>query len=489
MVDPILLILIPLFTAFLINLVNIKWSGLASSLAFLALLADTAIAVVLLPDVLQAPVEVLIAGIRAPLGINLVVSPLALMMSLIILGTSLLVSVYSFSYIRDDRKGMYAGLFLLLVTGSLGMVLTGDIFNLFVFFEILCISSYILVAYQRDSHALEAAIKYLVLGSTGSIFLLVSIALIYGGLGTLNLADIAGRIGELAPGTRIAAVVFFTVGIGVEAAVFPLNAWLPDAHSSAPAPISAVLSGFVIEIALIIMVKLIYSVFAVPALLGLLAVLGVATLLIGEFAAYRQENIKRMLAFSSVGQIGLILFALSLGTEAASRGALLQVLNHAAAKSVLFLISGYFILRTGSYSISDYRGIARRMPVSTFLFFFGVLSLVGVPPFFGFFSKFTIVMAAVGSGSLLSAILTGFVLLGTVIEAVYFVRVLQVFYDRGGEGVAVSAARMEAPAAALLPILLFALFLAAGALLLGDITEVANAAAQDLVLRLTSLSA
>jgi formate hydrogenlyase subunit 3/multisubunit Na+/H+ antiporter MnhD subunit len=250
-----------------------------------------------------------------------------------------------------------------------------------------------------------------------------------------------------------------------------------------------VLSGFVIEIALIIMVKLIYSVFAVPALLGLLAVLGVATLLIGEFAAYRQENIKRMLAFSSVGQIGLILFALSLGTEAASRGALLQVLNHAAAKSVLFLISGYFILRTGSYSISDYRGIARRMPVSTFLFFFGVLSLVGVPPFFGFFSKFTIVMAAVGSGSLLSAILTGFVLLGTVIEAVYFVRVLQVFYDRGGEGVAVSAARMEAPAAALLPILLFALFLAAGALLLGDITEVANAAAQDLVLRLTSLSA
>jgi proton-translocating NADH-quinone oxidoreductase chain N len=489
MVDPILLILIPLFTAFLINLVNIKWSGLSSSLAFLALLADTAIAVVLLPDVLQAPVEVLIAGIRAPLGINLVVSPLALMMSLIILGTSLLVSVYSFSYIRDDRKGMYAGLFLLLVTGSLGMVLTGDIFNLFVFFEILCISSYILVAYQRDSHALEAAIKYLVLGSTGSIFLLVSIALIYGGLGTLNLADIAGRIGELAPGTRIAAVVFFTVGIGVEAAVFPLNAWLPDAHSSAPAPISAVLSGFVIEIALIIMVKLIYSVFAVPALLGLLAVLGVATLLIGEFAAYRQENIKRMLAFSSVGQIGLILFALSLGTEAASRGALLQVLNHAAAKSVLFLISGYFILRTGSYSISDYRGIARRMPVSTFLFFFGVLSLVGVPPFFGFFSKFTIVMAAVGSGSLLSAILTGFVLLGTVIEAVYFVRVLQVFYDRGGEGVAVSAARMEAPAAALLPILLFALFLAAGALLLGDITEVANAAAQDLVLRLTSLSA
>lgn len=500
-VDPILLILIPLFTAFLINLVNIKWSGASSALAFLAILADVVIAFMLLPGVLQAPVEVLIAGIKAPVGINLVVGPLGLVMALVILITSLLVSVYSFSYISDDRKGMYAGLFLLLVTGSLGLVLTGDIFNLFVFFEILCISSYILVAYQRDSHALEAAVKYLVLGSVGSLFILVSVALLYGALGTLNLADIAGRITELTPGTRIAAAVFFTVGIGVEAAIFPLNAWLPDAHSSAPASISAVLSGFVIEIALITMIRLIYTVFSISALLMILAIVGVATLVIGEFAAYRQENIKRMLAFSSVGQIGLILFALSIGTEPALRGGLLQILNHAAAKSVLFLISGYFILRTGSYSISDYRGIARRMPLSAFLFFLGVLSLVGVPPFFGFFSKFTIVMAAVGTGALLPIILTGFVLLGTVIEAIYFVRVLQTFYDReslpaiipavgdqsaGSAGAA--TVRAEAPAAAVLPMLVFALFLVAGALLLGNITEVTDAAVQDLIMHMTGLS-
>lgn len=512
-VDPILLILIPLFTAFLINLVNIKWSGASSALAFLAILADVVIAFMLLPWVLQAPVEVLIAGVKAPVGINLVVGPLGLVMALVILLTSLLVSVYSFSYISDDRKGMYAGLFLLLVTGSLGLVLTGDIFNLFVFFEILCISSYILVAYQRDSHALEAAVKYLVLGSIGSLFILVSVALLYGALGTLNLADIAGRITELSPGTRIAAAVFFTVGIGVEAAIFPLNAWLPDAHSSAPASISAVLSGFVIEIAMITMVRLIYTVFSVSALLMMLAIVGAATLVIGEFAAYRQENIKRMLAFSSVGQIGLILFALSIGNEPALRGALLQILNHAAAKSVLFLISGYFILRTGSYSISDYRGIARRMPLSAFLFFLGVLSLVGVPPFFGFFSKFTIVMAAVGTGSLLPIILTGFVLLGTVIEAIYFVRVLQTFYDReslpviipaaAGQGAhqkaaretgqvveaaTAAAVRVEAPIAAVLPMLVFALFLVAGALLLGNITEVTDAAVQDLILQMTGLS-
>ncbi|HDQ14670.1 MAG TPA: NADH-quinone oxidoreductase subunit F [Sediminispirochaeta sp.] len=498
MVNPIMLILIPLLTVFLINLVNIKWPKFSAGLSFLAIALTTGMAFTLLPEVMQAPIEVVIAGTKAPIGINLLIGPLGLMLSLIILVTSLLVSMYSFSYISDERKGMYSGLFLLLIVGSLGMVMTGDIFNLFVFFEILCISSYILVAYQRNEHSLEASIKYLLLGSIGSLFLLISIAILYRGLGTLNIADIAARVGELPPSTRIAAAAFFTIGIGVEAAIFPLNSWLPDAHSSAPSSISAMLSGFVIEVALVVLIKIVFSLFAFAALFWLLAVVGVVSLLIGEFAAYRQENIKRMLAYSSIGQVGLILFALSLGTEAATRAAFLQIINHAAAKSALFLVSGYMIIRTGSYQIADYRGIARRMPVSGFVFFLAVLSLVGVPPLFGFFSKFSIVMAAVSSGSTGATVLTGLVLLGTVVEAAYFIRVLQHFYQRE-PAKAVTAARsergagaessIEAPIAAMLPVLAFALFLTGGVLLLGSITGLADAAVQDLFARLVSVLA
>jgi proton-translocating NADH-quinone oxidoreductase chain N len=511
MVNPILLILIPLLTAFLINLVNIKWPKLSSGLAFLAIALTTALAFYLLPEVLRQPMEVVIAGAQAPIGINLVVGPLGMMLTLVILVTSLLVSIYSFVYIQDDRKGMYSGLFLLLIVGSLGMVLTGDIFNLFVFFEILCISSYILVAYQRNEHALEASIKYLVLGSVGSLFILISIAILYRGLGTLNIADIAAQIGEIGIETRLAAAVFFTVGIGVEAAIFPLNSWLPDAHSSAPSSISAVLSGFVIEVALVVLIKLVFSLFAFSALMWLFSLVGVITLLIGEFAAYRQDNIKRMLAYSSIGQVGLILFALSIGTEPALRGAFLQIINHAAAKSALFLITGYMIIRTGSYAIADYRGIARRMPVSGFVFFLAVLSLVGAPPLFGFFSKFTIVMAALRSGTVVSIVLTAFVLLGTVVEAAYFIKVLQLFYqqepseavaaaDRDGksgridDSTAAAAngqalASAEAPAIAMFPVLVFALFLAGGALFLSGITGVADAAVQELFVRLAGLMA
>jgi proton-translocating NADH-quinone oxidoreductase chain N len=479
MVDPIFLILIPLAAAFLVSLVNISARGLSPYIAFLALAADTALAISLVPEVMGRSIEVRIAGVEAPLGINLIIGPLGVLLALVILITALLVSIYAFSYVTNSQKGTYSSLFLLLVTGSLGMVLTGDIFNLFVFFEILCISSYILVAYSRDGDSLEASFKYLILGSIGSLLMLTAIALIYGELGSLNIMDIAARAGELSPGTRLFAAVLFTVGIGVESAVFPLNSWLPDAHSSAPSTISAVLSGFVIEVALVSLVKLIYTFFVLPQILGILAVVGVVTLLVGEFAAYRQERLKRMLAYSSIGQVGLILFALSIGSEPAMRGAFLQIINHAAAKSVLFLSAGYFIVRTGSVYTADYRGLARKMPVSGFLFFFAVLSLVGVPPFFGFFSKFSIVTAALQGASAFAATLTGLVLLATVIEAAYFVRVLQYLYAvRDDE--AAETGRREAPFSALLPMLILGLFLLTAALGLDAIGGLAAEATREI---------
>jgi len=240
-VNPILLILVPLGTAFLISTVAGALKNSTKYIAFLALLANVWISISLLPKVLNHPLNVIIAGVKPPVGINLLVGPMGAIFSIIISVAGVLVLLYSFKYIEGENQSKYYTLFLLLITGAQGMILTGDVFNLFVFFEILAISSYILVGYSEDRNAFEAAVKYLILGSVGSVFILIAIALIYQETGTLNMADIAGKFASVASGKKMMIMLFFVTGMGVEAAIFPLNSWLPDAHSSAPSSISAVL--------------------------------------------------------------------------------------------------------------------------------------------------------------------------------------------------------------------------------------------------------
>ncbi len=480
MVNPILLIIIPLGTAFLISTLASVLKNTTKYLALLALLANVWISISLLPEVLQHPINVIIAGIKPPVGINLFVGPLGAVFSIIISIAGVLILLYSFKYIEGEQQHKYYTLFLLLITGSHGMILTGDVFNLFVFFEILAISSYILVGYAGNKNGFEAAVKYLILGSIGSIFILIAVALIYEGTGTLNMADLAGKFSTLDPSRRLMILVFFITGMGVEAAVFPLNSWLPDAHSSAPSSISAVLSGFVIEIALVVIIKFVYTIFAMTEVLRFLAVTGVITLLVGEFAAFRQSNIKRVLAYSSIGQIGLILFAMSLNSKAGINAGMMQIINHTASKSILFLTAGYMIVRTGSYQFSDYRGIAKKMPVSSFFFVLGVLSLLGVPPFFGFFSKLNIIIAALHAGGAFYITMVFLVLLGTIIESIYFLKILQVFYARDTVILDVK----EAPFLPLLSIALFSLVILLGFLFLPQITSYTGNVASELVTKL-----
>ncbi|MCD6121563.1 MAG: hypothetical protein J7K04_06975 [Spirochaetales bacterium] len=482
MVNPILLIVVPLATAFFIPIFSLIWKGGSKYLALLAALFNIAVASELLVRVKNGPIHVTIAGYKAPIGIDLLAGHLGVVFALIISVTGFLVLIYSISYIKGGWFDRYYALFLLLLTGTTGMVLTNDIFNLFVFFEIVCISSYILVAYNQDSHGLEASIKYVILGSIGSTLFLIAIALIYMKMGTLNMADISDKIGGIDSASRMLIIVLLITGLGVEGAVFPLNSWLPDAHASAPSTISALLSGFVIEVALIVLVKLTYSVFHATSVLVFLAVLGVTTLLIGEFAAFRQENIKRALAYSSIGQIGLILFALSLNTEAGIRAGMFQIINHAASKSILFLASGYMIVKTGSYLYKDYRGIAKKMPVSAFLFAVGTLSLIGVPPFLGFFSKIQIIMAAAATGSVLNLWLIAAVLLGTIIEGIYFLKIVIVMFSGTGEELSFGGG---APFGAVLPIILLGLVVIAGFVFLPYLNTVNTSVAQEIVKHLS----
>jgi len=495
-VNPVLLIAVPLGLAFVIPLFALLWKGAAKYIPPVALAFNLAVSLLLLPRVFESPIMVEIGGWRPPFCINLVAGPVGVLFSAIIALVGLLVSIYALNYIKEGATEKYHTLYLLLLTGATGVVLTGDIFNLFVFFEILCISSYALVAYLGDRGGIEAAVKYLIQGAVGSSLLLIGIGLLYGQFGTLNMADIARQIGSVSPISLFVPMILMIAGLGVEAAIFPLNAWLPDAHSSAPSSISAILSGIAIEVGLYAVARVVFTIFGASSIFPFLAFLGILTLLVGELCAFSQDNIKRMLAYSSIGQIGLILFALAMATSLGVAGGLFQLVSHTLAKALLFLAAGYMIYRTGSSQISALEGTGKKMPLTCLAFTIGAFSLVGLPPFIGFPSKFLVVRAALATGETVFAVLIGLALLGTVIEAAYFFRVIQVLYFRRGEGatqtestVAVEGVKSnlggkEAPAAALFSMFVLVALIVIVGIYPRLLTDVLNSAAAELLDRL-----
>lgn len=458
MVNPSLLIAIPLASAFATPLVGLGSKTIAKWVPPLALGANLAVGLALLPEVMRKMIVVSIGGFPPPFCINLTVGPLGLSLGILISLIGLLISVYAMGHIKTEPTEKYHTLFLLLVTGALGIVLTGDIFNLFVFFEILCIASFALTAYERDRMGTEAAVKYLIQATVGSTFILIAIAFLYGLFGTLNMADIAAKIPSAEPVHLFLTLAFFVVGFGVEAALFPLNSWLPDAHSSAPAPVSAILSAIAIKTGVYAIARVTYTLMNAQGVMLLISVIGVITLLVGEIAAYAQkEDLKRMLAYSSIGQIGLIVFALGISTSLGLFGALFQLVNHALAKCLLFLAAGYMISRVGSKKLADMQGLGREMPWIAIAFTVAAFSLVGLPPFAGFMSKLSIVCAAleVKEGPYLALIVIA--LIATVIEAGYFFRLVQGLYFKGGQPGGFSRRSMsEAPGGTLIPILILA---------------------------------
>jgi len=481
MVNPVLLIAVPLGLAFAIPLFALFWKAAVKYVPLAALAFNLVISLLLLPRVLENPVIVSIGGWRPPFCINLVAGPVGVLFSAIIALVGLLVSVYALDYIKKGAIEKYHMLYLLLLTGATGVVLTGDIFNLFVFFEILCISSYALVAYLRERSGIESAVKYLIQGAVGSSLLLIGIGLLYGQFGTLNMADIAENIASAGLISLFVPMVLIITGLGVEAAIFPLNAWLPDAHSSAPSSISAILSGIAIEVGLYAVVRIIFTIFGAQSFLLFLALLGIFTLLVGEMCAFSQNNIKRMLAYSSISQIGLILFALAIATSYGVTGGLFQLVSHTLAKALLFLAAGYMIYRAGSLQISALEGMGKKMPLTCLAFTIGAFSLVGLPPFIGFPSKFLVVRAALATKETIFIVFIGLALLGTVIEGAYFFRVVQVLYFKGEKP---NPGRKEAPVTALIPMFIFVVLIVIIGIYPKLVTDVLNSAASELLNRL-----
>jgi multicomponent Na+:H+ antiporter subunit D len=282
-----------------------------------------------------------------------------------------------------------------------GVIITGDLFNLFVFLEVASIASYALVAFGTGKHELEAAFKYAVMGSIGSLLILLGIGFLYSYTSTLNMADMAGKLHMLGDSRiTLTAMVLFLMGFGLKAAMIPFHAWLPDAHPSAPAPISAMLSGVLIKaLGVYAICRLLFNVFGMsPQVSSVIMLLAAVSMAVGALLALKQWDMKRLLAYSSISQVGFILLGVGIGTPLALLGALFHLFNHAVFKSLLFLDSGAVEYATGTRDLRKMGGLSNRLPITGGTTLVASMSVAGIPPFAGFWSKLIIILAAVQAG-------------------------------------------------------------------------------------------
>jgi len=343
-----------------------------------------------------------LGGWPTPVGIDMRLDALATLLLLAVNIVGVAVSLYSVDYMRRfTARSHFYSLFLLMVTGMNGVILAGDLFNLYVFLEVAAIASYSLVAFGCAHEELEASFKYIVLGTLSSALILTGVALVYGITGTLNMAHIAARITETGMNTPLLlAFGLFICGFAFKSALVPFHAWLPDAHPAAPAPVSAMLSGVLIKaIGIYVLARLAFNVFGISDNeLSMLRWLGLLSMVVGGFLAVGQKDIKRLFAYSSISQVGFMVLGLGLGTPLGLVGGLYHLVNHALFKPLLFLNAGAVEYATGTRNLKKLGGLNRKLPVTAATSMVGSMSIAGIPPFNGFWSKLIIVLACIESG-------------------------------------------------------------------------------------------
>jgi multicomponent Na+:H+ antiporter subunit D len=413
---PILAIFLPLFSAFLLPVVGIlarkqNVKRAREWFAIICVFAEFVVVASMVPDVAGGSVITYKLGNwDPPWGIALAVDGLNLLAALIISGVSVLVLLYSSVYMeRETGLDQYYTLMMLVLAGMMGVTLTGDIFNLYVFFEIMCISSYALVAFRRNPLSIEAGIKYMIISSLGTSFIILGVAFLYGLVGTLNIAHLAMEL-PLEPGsTLVVPLTFFMVGFGIKIAMVPLHMWLPDAYQAAPSSVAALFSGATTTAGVYATLRVVYMLFGAFGIGAMFAVLGLVTMVLGALMALVQRDLKRLLAYSGISQLGYILVGIGLGSLAAVdpgnpaavhgiQGGLFHLLNNAIYKSMLFMVAGALFYRAGTLDMDKLGGLWKNMPVTGGLFAVGALAISGVPPFNGFASKWTIYVAGVEAG-------------------------------------------------------------------------------------------
>jgi multicomponent Na+:H+ antiporter subunit D len=466
---PALLVVLPLMIAVLTALSR------SEKLAWAATLTTAAVSIFLSAAALQhvfsiGPIDYAMGGWEPPLGISYHIdglnAPILLLISLIAFFCTLYALPSVVAEVEPKKRPPFYAAFMVSLAGLLGMVTTADAFNVFVFLEVSSISTYVLVAMgsSRDRRALTSAYNYLIMGSIGATFFVIGIGFIYMQTGSLNMIDIAGILQETgAAESRVTqlAFAFIIIGLGLKLAMFPLHMWLPGAYAYAPSFVTAFLAATATKAALYLLLRFVFTVFdpdwsfVATSLKYLIAGLAIIAMVAASLQAIFQKDVRRLLAYSSVAQVGYMLLGIGMATTLGLTAGYLHLINHAMMKGALFLAVGAFWYRFGITQIDDMRGLGRTMPWTMAAFTVAGLSLIGVPGTVGFVSKLTLVRAAAENGWWWAV---GVIAVTSILAIIYIGRVIEhAYFQAPPKYGAVPVVRNEAPLMMLIPLWVLAL--------------------------------
>jgi multicomponent Na+:H+ antiporter subunit D len=442
-----------------------------------------------------------LGGWAAPTGIEYYIDALNALLICVVSVISFLTLIYSKQSIRkeiaDSRHYLFYAGWLLCLTGLLGILITGDAFNVFVFLEISSLSMYMLIALGRErKQALVAAFRYLILGSIGASFILLGIGFLYAATGTLNMSDLAERLALIDESrTVIVGFSFITIGLLIKTAMFPVFAWLPNAYQFAPSAVSAFLAGTATKVSLYILLRFFYHVFGADysfgnLLLGnVLLPLAVIGFFVMSVVAVFQTDIRRVLAYSSIAQIGYIVAAISMATHQGLTAGIIHIINHAFIKTALFIAVGCIVYRYGTARIDNLGGIVKSMPWTCAAFIIAGLSLIGVPLTAGFVSKWHLITAAIDSGWWIVAVM---ILMSSLMAIIYIGRIIEMFCLKDASSnphVDIDSGVKDAPFSMLLPLWVLIIISVYTGINGDSVVDLAQLAATQLLDDLPSISA
>lgn len=486
---PALQVVLPLLGAIICAV--LKRGSIAWGVALLVSLSMPVVAAALLIQVLSAgTISYAMGGWVPPIGIEYRVDVLNAFVLLLVSVIAALIMPYAKASVDDevpeDRQAWFYSIYLLCLCGLLGIAITGDAFNAFVFMEISSLATYALIAMGKDRRALLAAYQYLIMGTIGATFYVIGVGFLYSMTGSLNLVDIASRLEGMEDSRAVlAALAFLTVGISLKLALFPLHAWLPNAYAYAPSMATVFLAATATKVAVYLLIRYFFSVFGVVFVFNelpvreILLVLSVAAMFGASIVAVFQRNAKRMLAYSSVAQVGYITLGIAIANQTGLTGGIVHLFNHAIMKAALFMALGGVFLRIGSVQISDLAGLGKQMPITMGALVLAGLSIIGVPGTVGFISKWHLALGAIEQGWWWLV----FLIVGSsLIAVIYIGRLVEVIWFRPVSDAAKGAT--EPPMSMLVPTLMLLVFTFYFGI---DTTATADVAARAAELLLTGL--